>query len=117
VSSPSADELVVSAFNDAINAGDLAALTALMTADHRFIDTEGHMVHGRAACRRAWEGFFAAFPDYRNVFLRLSTDATGRVVADGYSQCSHPDLDGPARWRAKLRDGQVAEWRVEEPPT
>jgi uncharacterized protein (TIGR02246 family) len=61
---------VVTAFKDAINAGDLDALSALMTDDHRFIDTEGHVVDGRAACREAWEGFFAAFPDDCNVFRR-----------------------------------------------
>ena len=47
---------------------DLDALTALMTDDHRFVDSEGATVDAKTECVEAWRGFFAAFPDYRNVF-------------------------------------------------
>jgi hypothetical protein len=80
------------------------------------MDTDGHPVEGRAACRNAWSGFFAAFPDYRNVFVRLWTDVGGQVVADGFSRCSEPALHGPARWRATVRGGHIARWQVEEAP-
>jgi ketosteroid isomerase-like protein len=103
---------VVTAFNDAINARDVEVLGALMTADHRFIDSEGHTVDGKEACLEAWRGFFAAFPDYRNVFERLDTRGDGAVEIEGYSFCSEPLLDGPARWRAVVRDGLIAEWQV-----
>lgn len=102
---------VVSDFNDCINRGDLDGLAALMTEDHAFIDSEGAAVPGKAACTEAWRGFFQAFPDYRNTFTELRTDSD-RVTVIGYSSCATPELDGPALWRALVRDGKVAEWRV-----
>ena len=102
----------VRAFNDAINARDLDSLTALMTDDHRFVDSEGATVDGKAACTEAWRGFFAAFPDYRNVFDEVSSCAPGVVDIVGRSECSVTALDGPARWGAEVRDGQVALWQV-----
>ena len=104
----------VRAFNDVINARDLGALTALMTDDHRFVDSEGATVDGKAACTEAWRGFFAAFPDYRNVFTEVTSDDAGEVQVLGHSTCSVPELSGPARWRALVTDGRVALWQVSE---
>jgi ketosteroid isomerase-like protein len=109
-----AHEAVVIAFNDAINAGDHHALTALMTEDHRFVDPAGATVDGRPACTEAWRGFFAAFPDYRNVFTEVTSDDAGAVEVLGHSTCSVPELAGPARWRALVTDGRVALWQVSE---
>jgi ketosteroid isomerase-like protein len=105
------NEETAAAFNDRINARDLAGLAALMTDDHTFVDSEGSTVEGRVACVEAWRGFFAAFPDYRNVFDSLHDH--GEVVAiAGRSECSDPALNGPALWTATVRDGLVAQWRV-----
>ena len=102
---------VVAAFNDRINARDLDGLTALMTDDHTFVDDAGAAVTGRPACAEAWAGFFAAFPDYRNVFETMTAEgATVRVT--GYSVCATPDLAGPAVWAATVRDGKVSRWQV-----
>lgn len=98
-------------FNDCITAADLDALTDLMTADHTFIDTAGHLVSGRDACRAAWRDFFAAFPGYRNIFTSMT--AVGTTVAiTGYSICSVPDLAGPALWTATIRGPRLARWQV-----
>ncbi len=105
---------VVVAFNDAINTGDLARLEALMSDDHRFVDAPGGEVRGRTACLDAWRGFFAGFPDYRNVIDHVREVAPGEVVATGRSACSDPRLDGPARWSASVVDGQVLRWQVDE---
>jgi ketosteroid isomerase-like protein len=105
---------VVVALNDAINAADLARLEGLITEDHRFVDSAGSEVHGRAACVHAWRGFFAAFPDYRNVFERVREEVPGEVEAVGRSECSDPRLDGPARWTASVVDGRVRRWQVDE---
>ncbi|MCB9676672.1 MAG: nuclear transport factor 2 family protein [Alphaproteobacteria bacterium] len=103
----------VVAFDAAIAARDLGALVARMTPDHRFVDSGGGVVEGRDACRGAWEGFFGAFPDYRNVFERV-VRVDGRVIALGHSECSTPALAGPAIWSAVVRDGALAEWRVDD---
>ena len=100
-------------FNAAINDRDLGALEALMTDDHAFIDTADNVERGKAACVASWRGFFASFPDYRNVFSSV-TDRDDVVLITGYSTCSTAALDGPAIWTAHIRDGKVAEWRVYE---
>jgi hypothetical protein len=106
------DAAVVRAFNDGINARDVDALAALMTDDHRFVDSAGSAIEGKADCLDAWRGFFAQFPDYRNEFDRVVGDGRGGVDVDGRSTCSDPRLDGPARWHAVVQDGLVAEWQV-----
>jgi ketosteroid isomerase-like protein len=102
---------VARAFNDRINARDLAGLTALMTDDHSFVDSERSVTTGRELCVSAWRGFFAAFPDYRNIFDIVAGDRDIVRIA-GRSVCSNPALAGPALWRALVRDGRVALWQV-----
>ncbi|MEU9374286.1 nuclear transport factor 2 family protein [Streptomyces sp. NPDC048255] len=102
---------VVSRFNAAINSRDLVGLAALMSEDHTFVDSEGGTVRGRPACIEAWRGFFAAFPDYRNVFTG-SAAREGVVAVCGYSVCSRPELAGPALWTARVTGPTVTEWRV-----
>src|ERR687897_877365 len=104
---------VVGRFNDCINARDLDGLAGLMHIDHKFIDSAGSVVAGKQACLEAWQGFFASFPDYRNV-IKSMTPHGDEVTMVGYSACAEPALAGPAIWTAMIRDGQVAQWRVDE---
>ncbi|MFJ7071581.1 nuclear transport factor 2 family protein [Streptomyces sp. NPDC098781] len=104
---------VVRRFNAAINERNLHVLASLMSDDHIFVDSAGGGVRGKPACVEAWRGFFAAFPDYRNVFAE--TAVRGDVVAvAGYSVCSTPELAGPALWTARVTGGLVEEWWVRE---
>ena len=105
---------VVVAFNEAINAHDLDALATLMHEQHRFVDSAGASVEGRAACVEVWRGFFEAFPDYRNVFDEVRDDHTGTVTVLGHSECSLPALAGPALWHARVRDKLVLVWHVSD---
>jgi ketosteroid isomerase-like protein len=106
---------IASRFNECINARDLPGLVALMSDDHTFVDSQGETVVSRAACRAAWQGFFGAFPDYRNVFDTMTADEADEVVTIvGRSECSEPALAGPALWTALVRHGLVAIWRVYE---
>ena len=100
-------------FNESINRRDSQGLSRLMTDDHVFIDTTGHAVRGKDQCVSSWQGFFEQVPDYQNVFERVTSRAD-LVLLVGYSTCSFPALAGPALWTARIRDGQVAEWRVYE---
>ena len=104
-------QLIAMHFNECINRQDIHGLAALMTEDHTFIDTADHSVQGKQQVVEAWRGFFALFPDYRNIFERVELRHS-LVAISGYSTCSEPQLDGPALWTAKLRGEQVAEWRV-----
>jgi ketosteroid isomerase-like protein len=110
---PDPQHAVVRQFNESINRRDLAALAALMTADHTFIDSADDAVHGKENVLQAWKGFFEAFPDYRNTFWEMSS--CGEVVTIvGYSTCSDERLRGPAIWTARIENERVAEWRVYE---
>jgi ketosteroid isomerase-like protein len=102
---------VVSRFNAYINDSDLDGLTSMMTDDHAFIDSAGSVVSGKAAVAAAWNSFFKAFPDYRNVFVRHKADGPV-VIIEGHSVCSDPRLNGPSLWRATVRQGKIAQWRV-----
>jgi ketosteroid isomerase-like protein len=102
---------IVEQFNDCITGADLAGLGALMTDDHRFVDSAGQEWSGRDTCLETWAGFFDAFPGYRNVLAAV--DSTGDVVVvTGRSECVEPSLDGPAIWTATVAGDRVAEWRV-----
>lgn len=102
---------VALAFDDAINAADLEALVDLMTEDHRFVDSADHVVEGREACRRAWRGFFDAFPGYAN-HVERSVVSGDRVALAGRSVRHEPALTGPTLWTAHVVGERVAEWRV-----
>jgi ketosteroid isomerase-like protein len=105
---------IVCSFNEAINARNVDALAKLMTDTHRFIDSAGSIVEGKAACLDAWRGFFDAFPDYRNVFEQVDDVGDGVVVVRGRSVCRIAALDGPATWRAVVRNRLVDVWQVDQ---
>jgi len=104
---------VFTQFVTAVNAHDAEALAVLMTADHVFVDSVGNRAHSAATMEAGWRGYFAMCPDYW-----IHTDhvmAEKRVVlAVGEAGGT---IDGvawraPAAWKALIRDGKVAEWRV-----
>lgn len=102
---------IVTAFARAISDNDVAAMTALMSEDHTFIDSREHAVVGRAAVAAVWEHFFERQPGYATHIE--STVARGdEVFLTGHSDGSHRGLCGHALWRARIRDGRIAEWQV-----
>jgi len=97
----------------AINDHDVQSLTALMTADHVFVDSVGNRVHSAASMEAGWRSYFAMCPDY---WIRTDnvTAEDGVVLAVGEAGGT---IDGvswktPAAWKAVIRDGKVKEWRV-----
>ncbi len=104
-------ETVVRQFNDCINSRDLGGLGSLMTDDHAFIDSASHAIRGKENVLKAWQGFFEAFPDYTNVFEVITAEGSV-VTVIGRSICADARLNGPALWTAKVRNDQIAEWRV-----
>lgn len=107
-------------FVDCINEHDVSGLVALMTEDHRFIDSADQRVSGRDAMRKAWEGYFSWFPDYRiEVAAIVAADAVVAVFGHASGSFSGAGADPqhaawrlPAAWKAVVRDGRLAEWRV-----
>jgi len=107
-------------FVDCINRHDVSGLVGLMTEDHRFVDGLGQIVSGREAMAKGWAGYFAWFPDYAIQLEQILAEAdqvavfgnalgtyavNGKLLTENHWQI-------PAAWKAVVRDGQVAEWRV-----
>jgi ketosteroid isomerase-like protein len=107
-------------FVDHINSHDTASLANLMTEDFLFVDGLGQEVRGWRNMDLGWKGYFELFPDYSiqvdDVFSQ------GAVVGlFGYAQGTF-GVGGqmpaenrwriPAAWKAGVREGLVAEWRV-----
>lgn len=107
-------------FVEAVNGRDADKILAHTTDDHVFIDSLGFRTTGRGPLREAWAAYFKMIPDFR-----ISLDQViehGEVVvafgaASGTWRNSGPPRpenrwSTPAAWRAVVRSGQVAEWRV-----
>jgi ketosteroid isomerase-like protein len=97
----------------AINGHDVAALAALMAPKHVFVDALGNRVEGARSMQSGWRGYFAMCPDY---WIRVD-----HRMAEGDTLLSTGEAGGtidgeswriPAAWKAVIRDGSVAEWRV-----
>lgn len=120
---------VIADFIDRINSGDVPMIVGAMTSDHEFIDSVGSRLRGRKAMLEAWQAYFRLFPDYRIHVERLIARSDGVVVlgrssgtlsAEGAAELAGPDgvipgddeLQGPAIWFCRVRDGLVASWQV-----
>jgi len=111
---------VVLEFIDKINGGDVSALCSLMTEDHVFVDGLGNRVQGREKLRAGWKAYLSLFPDYRisheEVFEDRDTVAVFGTASGTYAvngklpKENHWEI--PAAWKAIVRNGLIAEWRV-----
>ena len=100
-------------FVTAINSHNVKALTVLMTTDHVFVDSAGNSTRNATSMEVGWRGYFAMCPDYW-----IQAD---HVLAEGDEVLAAGEAGGtidgvswrtPAAWKAVIRDGKVAEWRV-----
>jgi ketosteroid isomerase-like protein len=111
---------VVLEFMDRINAADVEGVCRLMTEDHVFIDGLGNRFAGRESMRAGWKMYFSWFPDYRvshqEIFQEHASVAVFGVASGTYAVNGKLPTENhwqiPAAWRAVVRDGQIAEWRV-----
>jgi ketosteroid isomerase-like protein len=100
-------------FATAINHHDVGALTALMTPDHVFVDALGNRVQGAAALEAGWRGYFAMCPDYRvRIDHAIAEDGVVLAVGEAGGTIDGVSWQTPAAWKAAIRDGRVAEFRV-----
>ena len=107
-------------FIDHINSHDTASLANLMTEDFLFVDGLGQEVRGWRNMDLGWKGYFELFPDYS---IRVD-DLVSQGAVVGLFGCAEGTFAVagelpkenrwkiPAAWKAVIRDGLVAEWRV-----
>jgi ketosteroid isomerase-like protein len=97
----------------AINAHDVADLAALMTRDFLFIDSLGRHVNGGQAMESGWRAYFELCPDY---WIRgddvLCEGGTALIAGEAGGTIDGESWRTPAAWKAEIRSGQIAEWRV-----
>jgi ketosteroid isomerase-like protein len=100
-------------FVEAINVHDVNALSALMAADHMFVDSMGNRVLSAKSMQSGWRGYFTMCPDY---WIRIDTFISegDTVLAVGEAGGTIDNLvwRTPAAWQSIIRGGLVAEWRV-----
>jgi ketosteroid isomerase-like protein len=111
---------VVIEFMDRINAADVSGICDLMTQDHAFVDGLGNRIVGRERMRAGWKGYFGLFPDYRisheEIFeerdiVAIFGSASATYAVNGeLPKENHWEI--PAAWKAVVRNGLIAEWRV-----
>jgi ketosteroid isomerase-like protein len=110
---------VTISFIDSINRGDIDALGALMSADHRLEVMDEAPLVGRDENIDAWHDYAASFPDYV-IYPRRIEAHDGVVAVLGHTTGSHLELpdDEEARltliWVAHVADGLVTRWRLVE---
>ncbi|HTW46462.1 MAG TPA: nuclear transport factor 2 family protein [Acidobacteriaceae bacterium] len=107
-------------FVDHINSHDIAALSNLVTEDVVFVDALGQEIRSVQRLKKGWLAYFTWFPDYS---IQVDDAFSSGNVAGlfGYAHGTHA-VQGqmlpenrwriPAAWKAVIRNGQVAEWRV-----
>ncbi len=95
-------------FVNEINRHDVPALLALVSADHKFVDSLGREIRGRERLREAWTAYFDSFPDYRiliedhleaGIVVGLFGTASGTFAIDG-KLSPERRWKIPASWRA-----------------
>jgi ketosteroid isomerase-like protein len=110
----------VEAFVKQINAHNVDGIAALMTEDHVFTNAYGNVYCGREEMEAGWVGYFSMFPDFRISVEEMIQDNDTVAVfgtASGTYFAHEQMLDKnrweiPAAWRAVIKNGLIAEWRV-----
>ena len=113
-------EAVARRFVERVNAHDLAGIVALLTADHRFVDSLGTAFDGREMLEKGWSAYLRMVPDYHleieRTFVSGSDVLLVGTAAGTYSRDGtlHPydAWTTPGAWLARIRGRLVAEWRV-----
>jgi len=107
-------------FIRAINDADLDKLCSLMSEDHAFVDSQDNKVIGKEAMRKAWQEYFAWFPDY-HIEINDVLEKQDVVVITGFAGGTWKNLRDevqsaswivPAAFKVIIKDGKVELWQV-----
>lgn len=104
---------------ECINHKDLDGLEQMAGDDYMFVDLDGDIQNlGGDGARHAWESYFEIAPRYL-IHLERVIPQGNQVVMIGRTTGSHQELPYAEDFRerlmfiAKMRHGQVTEWRIE----
>ncbi len=107
-------------FVAAINSHFVNNIIALMTDDHKFIDSFGIELSGKDALKRAWTEYFRMFPDYKMVIDEiLISGSNAAIIGNAYGTYTKdgklkPDnkWQVPAAWYAVTENNKIKTWRI-----
>ena len=111
---------IVRDFIAAINQGNAAQLSNLMTVDHTFVDSQGTIDSGRENMMKGWKEYFRMFPDYKVEIQSILQDGN-LVAAFGSASGTYNGRRGlvpenriemPAAWRVIVENGKIKVWQV-----
>ena len=104
---------VVRGFIARINDHDVDGLSAMLTENHRFIDSLGSVFVGRETLRAGWADYFRLVSEYR---ITIDECADGEpsllLVGSVAGRSGGVEWTVPAAWRAVVHHGRLAEWQV-----
>lgn len=104
---------VVDEWLAAVNAHDVARLTALAGPDFLFVDSLGNRVNGANAMDEGWRRYFAMCPDYWvRVDHVVSEGATLLLAGEAGGTIDDTSWRIPAAWKVVIRGDRLSEWRV-----
>jgi len=103
-----------------INAGDVEGIVALMSPDHKFVDSLGREILGREDMKSAWIEYYRVIPDYHievesalcdGALVAFFGKARGTYTPDGILR-EENEWTVPGAWRARIDGDTVAEWQI-----
>jgi ketosteroid isomerase-like protein len=104
---------VVRAFIARINDHNVDGLSAILSEDHRFIDSLGSVFIGRETLRTGWADYFRLVSEYRITVHEFAEGGSSLLLVGSVAgRSGGVDWNVPAAWRAVVRDGLIAEWQV-----
>jgi hypothetical protein len=119
VSRPSPRVALAISFIDCINRRDVAALSDLLSTDHRLEVFDEEPLIGKQANTVAWSGYFEKFPSYV-IYPQQIAERGGSVAILGHTTGSHLGIrDEDERkltliWLVDTRDRYVTGWKLIE---
>ncbi|MBN1886028.1 MAG: nuclear transport factor 2 family protein [Candidatus Krumholzibacteriota bacterium] len=111
-------ESIVRDFVRLFNERRVDDLSELLTDDHLFVDALGKTIRGKRSMKEAWDKYFHMVSAYSIEIDEIEGtadrfDIRGRAKGagrEGVPQSTPWEI--PASWRAVVRNGKIAEWRV-----
>ncbi|MDG5747021.1 nuclear transport factor 2 family protein [Qipengyuania sp. XHP0207] len=94
----------------AFNAHDCAGVQACLAADCVFIDSSGARIDGRETCAETTRRFFEAEPGF-HLAITSYTVVGEEVLMSGTTTARDPLVAKDRLWRAKIVQGEVAEFQ------
>lgn len=96
----------------AINSHDVVALTALMAANHVFVDSLGNRVQGARSMEAAGGAISRCARTTGRTDNVLAADGVVLAAGEAGGTIHGEPWRTPAAWKALVRDGKVWEWQV-----